>query len=169
MLQNVIVNGLFANSKNLPFQRPLFSAALQIAPWPDTQSSCMCEVKLSTVLQSDWLPYMLSHKTIDLKESMFLAPLFSNASFLMHQLLTIICHTVSHLAIILDDSMPCGHSACPDIKVSTWISSTSTVLGCIIDHINDSKGKVSYRQVTNDNINKIILLLVFKFRELFSL
>lgn len=117
----------------------------------------------------DWLHYMLSHKTIDLKESMFLAPLFSKASFLMHQLLTIICHAVSHPAIILDDSMPCGHSACPDIKVLTWISSTSTGLGCIIDHINDSKGKVSYRQVTNDNINKMLQFPVLKFREPFSL
>lgn len=41
------------------------------------------------------------------------------ASFLMHQMLTIIRHTVSHPAIIMDDSMPCGHCACPDIKILT--------------------------------------------------
>lgn len=77
---------------------------------------------------------------------MFPALTSSAASFLMHQMLTIIRHAVSHPAIIMDDSMPCGHRACPDIKVPTWISSAAAALGPSIDHINDSKGKVSHRQ-----------------------
>lgn len=82
---------------------------------------------------------------------MFPALTSSAASFLMHQMLTIIRHTVSHSAIIMDNSMPCGHCACPDIKILTWISSAAAVLGPGIDHINDSKGKVTHKQPSTDN------------------
>lgn len=41
----------------------------------------------------------------------------------------------------MDDSVLCGHFACTDIKLLTWISSTAAELGPSIDHINDSKGK----------------------------
>lgn len=69
----------------------------------------------------------------------------------MQVMLTIIRHSVSHPPIIMYDSMPCGHRACPDIKVPTWISSAAAVLGPSIDHINDSKGKLSHKQPLNDN------------------
>lgn len=82
---------------------------------------------------------------------MFSALTSSAASFSVRRLLTVIRHAVSHPAIIMDDSMPCGHPARPDIKVPTWISSTAAALGQSIDHINDSKGKVSHKQLTNDN------------------
>lgn len=61
-------------------------------------------------------------------------------------MLTIIRHAVCHAAIIMEDSMPCGHCAFPDIKNPTWISSAAAVLGLSIDHINDSKGRVSHQQ-----------------------
>lgn len=51
-----------------------------------------------------------------------------------------------HLAFIGDDSMPCGHWACPDVRDLTWISSTCAVVRCIIDHINNSKGKETHKQ-----------------------
>lgn len=54
---------------------------------------------------------------------------------------TITRHAVSHPAIIMDDSVLCGHIACSDIKLLTWISSTAAGLAPSIDHINDSKGK----------------------------
>lgn len=41
----------------------------------------------------------------------------------------------------MDDLVLCGHFACPDIKLLTWISSTAAEMGSSIDHINDSKGK----------------------------
>lgn len=82
---------------------------------------------------------------------MFVALTLSAASFLMHQMLTIIRHIVSHSAIIIDDSMPCGHCAWPDIKILTWISSAAAVLKLCIDHINDSKGKVTHKQPSTDN------------------
>lgn len=95
--------------------------------------------------------YRLSNKVVDPVDEMnpcSQAKTSPVASFLMHQMLTVIRHAVSHPAIIMGDSMPCGRRACPDIKVPTWISSTAAVLGLGIDHINDSKGKVSYKQAT---------------------
>lgn len=59
----------------------------------------------------------------------------------MHCVLTVSRHVVSRPAIIMDDSVVCGHFARPDIKLPTWISSTAAELGPNIDHINDSKGK----------------------------
>lgn len=59
----------------------------------------------------------------------------------MHCTLTISRHVVSFPAIIMDDLVLCGHFACPDIKLLTWISSTAAEIGSSIDHINDSKGK----------------------------
>ena len=82
---------------------------------------------------------------------MFVAITSTAASFLMHQMLTIIRHTVYHSAIIIDDSIPCGHCAFPDIKIFTWISSAAAVLKLGIDHINDSKGKVTHKQTSTDN------------------
>lgn len=81
----------------------------------------------------------------------FPAPTSLATSLSMHLMLTIIRHSVSHPPIIMDDSMPCGHCACPDIKVPTWISSTAAVLRPSIDPINDSKGKVNHKQALNDN------------------
>lgn len=59
----------------------------------------------------------------------------------MHCVLTISRHVVSRAAIIMDDSVVCGHFARPDSKLLTWISSTAAELGPSIDHINDSQGK----------------------------
>lgn len=118
------------------------------------------------------LYYELSYKVVDPKEEMnpcFSALPFSRAGFLMHQLVTIIHHAVSDPTFITRDSMPCGHQACTDVRVSTWISSTCAVVGCVIDHINDSKGKAAHEQVTNDNNNKEILLQAVEFRETFIL
>lgn len=59
----------------------------------------------------------------------------------MHCALTIIRRVVSRPAIIMDDSVPCGHFARLDIKLLTWISSAAVEPEPSIDHINDSKGK----------------------------
>ena len=116
---------------------------------------CVCVwgggVYLSGMCISTWR----SHAVTDTPSSpLRLLTQALTSTFLMHQMLTIIRHAVSHPAIIKDDSVPCGRCACHRIRAPAWISSAAALLRPSIDPINDSSGKVSHKQPWNDNNNK---------------